>query len=81
MPVLTHRMDQSIEKMKNCFTLRPIASGGFFGISDSKYNLPDRSGQKITGHFNTSRPYHTDDQTGHEDLMPPDEDRVGVVRI
>jgi hypothetical protein len=36
------------------FTLRPIASGGFFAMPGNRHNMPGRAGRNIAGRFDTS---------------------------
>jgi hypothetical protein len=37
------------------FTLRPIASGGFFAMPGNRHNMPGRAGRNIAGRFDTTR--------------------------
>jgi hypothetical protein len=63
------------------FTLRPIASGGFFAMPGNKHKMPGRAGRNIAGHFDTSRPSLAGGETKREDLMAPQEDGVDAVGI
>lgn len=63
------------------FTLRPIASGGFFAMPGNKHNMPCRAGRNIAGHFDTSRPRLTAGESLREDLMAPQDDGVDAVGI
>lgn len=38
------------------FTLRPVASGGFFPMPGSRGDMPGRAGRNIAGHFDRSGP-------------------------
>jgi hypothetical protein len=38
------------------FTLRPVASGGFFPMPGSRANMPGRAGRNIAAHFDRSGP-------------------------
>ncbi|MCA8927916.1 MAG: hypothetical protein KDC18_07580 [Alphaproteobacteria bacterium] len=38
------------------FTLRPVASGGFFPMPGSREHMPGRAGRNIAGHFDRSGP-------------------------
>lgn len=38
------------------FTLRPIASGGFFPMPGSRQEMPGRAGRNVAGHFDRSGP-------------------------
>lgn len=63
------------------FTLRPIASGGFFAMPGNKHNMPGRAGRNIAGHFDTSRPRLGAGESQREDLMAPQDDGVDAVGI
>jgi hypothetical protein len=51
------------------FTLRPIASGGFFAMPGNRHNMPGRAGRNIAGRFNTSRARPARGDVVHERLM------------
>lgn len=63
------------------FTLRPIASGGFFAMPGNKQNMPGRAGRNIAGHFDTSRPRLNAGERQREDLMVPQDDGIDAVGI
>jgi hypothetical protein len=63
------------------FTLRPIASGGFFAMPGNKHNMPGRAGRNIAGHFDTSRPRLNAGESQREDLMVPQDDGIDAVGI
>lgn len=63
------------------FTLRPIASGGFFAMPGNRQNMPGRAGRNITGHFDTSRPRLSEGKSKREDLMAAQSDGVDAVGI
>lgn len=63
------------------FTLRPIASGGFFAMPGNKHNMPGRAGRNIAGHFDTSRPRLGAGESVRENLMAPQDDGVDAVGI
>ena len=51
------------------FTLRPIASGGFFAMPGNRHNMPCRAGRNIAGRFDTSRPAPAPGTVVREALM------------
>ena len=61
------------------FTLRPIASGGFFAMPGNKHNMPGRAGRNIAGHFDTTRPRLAAGEKLRENLMAPQPDGVDAV--
>lgn len=63
------------------FTLRPIASGGFFAMPGNRHNMPGRAGRNIAGHFDTKRPRLAAGQSVRENLMAPQPDGVDAVGI
>lgn len=63
------------------FTLRPIASGGFFPMPGNKHNMPGRAGRNIAGRFDTSRPRPSAGAVVIEPLMPDQIDEVDAVGI
>jgi len=58
------------------FTLRQIASGGFFGMPGNRHNMPGRAGRNIAGHFDTDRPRPPVGATEREPLMDAADDGV-----
>ena len=69
------------EKGFSFFTLRPIASGGFFAMPGNRHNMPGRAGRNIAGHFDTARPRLDPGKAAREDLMAPQADGVDAVGI
>jgi hypothetical protein len=63
------------------FTLRPIASGGFFPMPGNKHNMPGRAGRNISGRFDTSRPRPASGAVMIEPLMADQPDEVDAVGI
>lgn len=63
------------------FTLRPIASGGFFAMPGNRHNMPGRAGRNIAGLFDTGRPRPPAGQVVREDLMAPQADGVNAVGL
>ncbi|MEC7537805.1 MAG: hypothetical protein VYB59_10990 [Pseudomonadota bacterium] len=63
------------------FTLRPIASGGFFAMPGNKHKMPGRAGRNIAGHFDTSRPRLAAGEVVRENLMATQDDGVDTVGI
>ena len=63
------------------FTLRPIASGGFFAMPGNKHNMPGRAGRNIAGHFDISRPRLNAGERQREVLMVPQDDGIDAVGI
>ena len=61
------------------FTLRPIASGGFFAMPGNRHNMPGRVGRNIAGHFDTTRPRPAAGEALRENLMAPQPDGVDAV--
>ena len=61
------------------FTLRPIASGGFFAMPGNRHNMPGRAGRNITGRFDTTRPRPEAGVVLHEDLMTGQADGAMVI--
>jgi hypothetical protein len=51
------------------FTLRPIASGGFFAMPGNRHNMPGRAGRNIAGRFDTTRPRPEAGEVTREALM------------
>ena len=56
------------------FTLRPIASGGFFAMPGNRHNMPGRAGRNIAGRFDTTRPRPGAGDVVHEELMSDQDD-------
>lgn len=63
------------------FTLRPIASGGFFPMPGNKHMMPGRAGRNIAGRFDTSRPRPRAGAAVIEPLMADQSDEVTAVGI
>ena len=63
------------------FTLRPIASGGFFAMPGNKHNMAGRAGRNIAGRFDTSRPRLAAGASAIELLMADQPDEVNAVGI
>ncbi|MGZ0190013.1 MAG: hypothetical protein ACKVH0_18750, partial [Alphaproteobacteria bacterium] len=63
------------------FTLRPIASGGFFAMPGNKHNMPGRPGRNIAGKFDTSRPLPAPGTVVEEALMADQPDGVDAVGL
>jgi len=64
------------------FTLRPIASGGFFAMPRNRHKMPCRAGRNIAGRFDTSRPLPAPGLVIEEPLMadhqPDGVDAIGI---
>ena len=60
------------------FTLRPIASGGFFAMPGNKHNMPGRAGRNIAGRFDTTRPLPNEGQAVLEKLMEDQPDGLAA---
>jgi hypothetical protein len=56
------------------FTLRPIASGGFFAMPGNRHNMPGRAGRNIAGRFDTTRARPDAGAVIRESLMDGQED-------
>lgn len=56
------------------FTLRPIASGGFFAMPGNRHNMPGRAGRNIAGRFDTASPRPAGGAVAREELMSGQED-------
>ena len=63
------------------FTLRPIASGGFFPMPGNKHNMRGRPGRNIAGRFDTSRPRPAAGACVIEPLMADQPDEVDAIGI
>lgn len=63
------------------FTLRPIASGGFFAMPGNRHNMPGRAGRNIAGRFETESARPAAGDVCIEDLMPDQSDEVRAVGI
>jgi hypothetical protein len=61
------------------FTLRNIASGGFWAMPGNKQNMPGRAGRNIEGTFELESGVPPAGEATREDLMPPQEDGVMAV--
>lgn len=51
------------------FTLRPVASGGYFPMPGSRQHMPGRAGRNIAGKFDIERPMLPAGETAREALM------------
>jgi hypothetical protein len=58
------------------FTLRPIASGGFFAMPGNRHNMPCRAGRNLAGRFDLEAARPRDGECIQEDLMAPQDDGV-----
>ncbi len=64
------------------FTLRPIASGGFFAMPGNKHNMPGRAGRNLAGHFNLDTPPLEANMVKHETLIDEwDGVQVSAIRL
>jgi len=63
------------------FTLRPIASGGFFAMPGNRHNMPGRAGRNIAGHFRMGRPAPAAGTVEREALMAPQPDGADAVGL
>jgi hypothetical protein len=63
------------------FTLRNIASGGFWAMPGNKQHMPGRAGRNIEGVFELADGVPGDGHVARETLMPEQEDGVTVVGI
>lgn len=63
------------------FTLRPIASGGFFAMPGNRHNMPGRAGRNIAGLFDTGRPRPVAGIMVREALMESQDDGVDAVGL
>ena len=63
------------------FTLRNIASGGFWGMPGNKQSMPGRAGRNIEGVFDLSTGVPAAGQVIREELMPREADGVAAVGI
>ncbi len=63
------------------FTLRPIASGGFFAMPGNKHNMPCRAGRNIAGHFDRSGPVPAPGEVVETALMAPQDDGVFAIGL
>ncbi len=60
------------------FTLRPIASGGFFPMPGSRAHMPGRAGRNIAGHFDRSQPQPAAGECVEIALMEQQDDGVAA---
>ena len=60
------------------FTLRPIASGGFFAMPGNRHNMPCRAGRNLAGRFECGQSLGAGEVL-REDLMAPQADGVAAV--
>jgi hypothetical protein len=58
------------------FTLRQVASGGFFPMPGSREHMPGRAGRNIAGHFDRSGPAPAAGQVAEMPLMDDQDDGV-----
>lgn len=63
------------------FTLRPIASGGFFAMPGNRHNMPGRAGRNIAGRFDTTRSHPETGQVVRENLMTDQRDGAMAVGL
>ena len=63
------------------FTLRPIASGGFFAMPGNRHNMPGRAGRNIAGRFDITRPRPETGQIVRENLMTDQQDGAMAVGL
>ncbi len=63
------------------FTLRNIASGGFWAMPGNKHNMPGRAGRNIEGAFDLERGVPAAGEVTREDLMERQADGVYAVGI
>jgi len=63
------------------FTLRPIASGGFFAMPGNRHNMPGRAGRNLAGRFQTDRPLPPAGAVERETLLDPQADGVDAVGL
>ena len=63
------------------FTLRPIASGGFFPMPGSRDKMPGRAGRNIAGHFDRSAPQPAAGERTLTRLMDEQGDGVDALGI
>ncbi len=63
------------------FTLRPIASGGFFAMPGNRHNMPGRAGRNIAGRFDLSLPPPPAGESRREALMADQPDEVDAVGL
>ena len=61
------------------FTLRPIASGGFFAMPGNRHNMPCRAGRNLAGKFDLNAPRPSIRECVEESLMAPQADGVDAV--
>jgi len=63
------------------FTLRPIASGGFFGMPGNRHNMPGRAGRNMAGHFAMAAPRPAAGQVEHQPMIENQTDGVAAVGL
>jgi len=61
------------------FTLRPVASGGFFPMPGSRAQMPGRAGRNIAGHFDRSGPQPAAREIEETRLMAEHDDGVAAL--
>ena len=63
------------------FTLRPIASGGFFAMPGNRHNMPGRAGRNIAGMFDIEQPLPAEGVVAREPLMADQADEVNALGL
>lgn len=63
------------------FTLRPIASGGFFAMPGNRHNMPCRAGRNIAGHFDRAAPPPAAGESVVAHLMDAQADGVDAIGL
>ena len=58
------------------FTLRPVASGGYFAMPGSRQHMPGRAGRNIAGIFDVERPMLPAGEIAREPLMDVQPDGI-----
>jgi len=58
------------------FTIRPVASGGYFAMPGSRQHMPGRAGRNISGAFDVERGVLAAGEVEREPLMEPQVDDV-----
>ncbi len=69
------------EKGFSFFTLRPIASGGFFAMPGNRHNMPCQAGRNLAGQFDLDKPRPAAGEVVRDHLMPPQDDGVNAVGL
>lgn len=63
------------------FTLRPIASGGFWPMPGNRQHMPGRAGRNIAGHFDVTQPLPPAGAVSRECLMAKQADGVNALGL